>query len=49
MKQLYGKVLHVRIRYIVSLAVIALACLGFVFASFHYNRTFALTTQIAEL
>jgi signal transduction histidine kinase/DNA-binding response OmpR family regulator len=49
MKKLYGRVLHVRIRYVVSLAVMAVACLGFVFASFHYNRTFALTTQFAEL
>jgi hypothetical protein len=49
MKRIYENVFHVRVRYILGLMVMAVACLGFVFGSYQHNRTFALTSEVAEI
>jgi signal transduction histidine kinase/DNA-binding response OmpR family regulator len=48
-KRIYENIFHVRVRYVISLAVMTLACLGFVLISYQHNRTFALTSEVADL
>ena len=48
MKDLFGKVLFVRIRYLFGLAVMALACIGFVVA-YLKNQESAAATPLADL
>ncbi|HEX2257154.1 MAG TPA: histidine kinase dimerization/phospho-acceptor domain-containing protein, partial [Afifellaceae bacterium] len=48
MKRIYENVFHVRVRYVISLMVMALACLGFVLVSYQNNRMFAMTSDVAD-